>query len=129
MELTSENVSCVYEDCSGDPGDLFVEGISRGHNFRADRIDHWNDDIFDMLKQLPAPFRSDSGGGWTFLNGCLRSDGKQWTDLHFVVELLMCLGIASGRAEFLFTDRELWLPLPGRFPYFLVDVGCEGDGP
>ena len=76
-----------------------------------------------LLAQLPTEFRAlayglPAGGGWTFLNACVRQDGVHWGE-HPDVELLLALGLAIGSVEWSL-PRDMWEALPGQLPYFQI---------
>jgi hypothetical protein len=73
-----------------------------------------------MLSDLPDEFQARKGGGWSFLNACMDRHGHQWTGLHQQQERLFALGIACGKARWLF-PRQLWTSLPGGMPYVSVN--------
>ena len=126
MELTSKNVETVLMDCLFDdnptPEELekaiIVDGITGKYGFDPQKIENHADDISSMLKQLPGAFQEKIGGGWSFLNACVREDDVHWGE-HNNIEALLVLGIASGWAK-IQLPRELWGSLPGGVPYFVV---------
>lgn len=72
-----------------------------------------------MLDQLPGEFKLSDGGGWSFLNACVESNGTLWGQ-HADVEALMALGIATDLVKYN-VPRELWSELPGGMPYFVFN--------
>lgn len=122
MRLTSENVEAVFKDCLTDEHKFVVKGVCIGAAFDRDKIEAHEDEIFQMLMQLPAEFHTPcGGGGWTFLNMCIDRDGNQWTDFHQIMDMLVCLGLAIGAVEFLFKQRDLWQTMPGGMPYLSIN--------
>ena len=122
LELTQENVAMVQKDCYGDPsnlGTITIQGIENTYAYDKQKLEEHEKDITDMLSQLPDTFFKSKGGGWSFLNMCVRKDTYQWTGLHLMVEYLMCLGIASGKIESL-VPRDMWKILPGGMPYVAI---------
>ena len=124
MELTSKNVQSVFMDCLFKDGEnisdpIVVEGVVSKFGFHKDRLELHKEDILKMLLQLPKEFQKDSGGGMSFLNACNDVDGRQWTDLHQVMEQLFVLGIGCNRVKCLM-PREMWKVLPGGMPYYVV---------
>lgn len=117
MGLNANEVDKLFRSCLSENGET-VEGIV--HNYRLD-VKGKEAEIWDMLKELPDEFHSNKGGGWSFLNACMDRDGNQWADLHFTMEQLCCLGIASKQASWLFA-RYMWSSFPGGMPY--VKVWC-----
>ena len=77
-----------------------------------------------MLEQLPDKFHKEKGGGWSFLNLCMDKYRRQWTDLHSVCDMLVCLGIATGHLSFPM-PRDLWNISPGEMPYVVVNCNSE----
>lgn len=73
-----------------------------------------------MLNELPMNFMQSGGQGWSFLNMCVDKNGNQWTGSHEIVDKLVCLGIASGYANFVL-PRGMWKILPGGMPYIAID--------
>ena len=137
MELTVENVrettlSCLWgetdrpiADIDDAPdGAVVVQGIVRSYVFRRDRIEEQDGRIGAMLAQLPDSFMETKGGGWSFLNACIRQDNQQWADLHTDMEALFALGIAANKARWCF-PREMWSALYGGMPYVIVLDGNE----
>ena len=132
LELTAKNVETIFLDClfrqdeiedaKPKPGleMVAVKGIIQSFGFNKVRVDLHKEEIRQLLSQLPEPFREDIGGGWTFLNGCVKQNGDQWGEQRNV-EQLMALGIASEQAK-IQTPKELWDVLPGGVPYFSVKV-------
>lgn len=134
--LTAENVEMVYRAClySDDEttgwdgtaealpeGTIITEGILNRTGFHGGRIEEHRDEILAMLAELPPEFRKDVGGGWSFLNACMRSDGEQWTGFHQTQDRLFQLGMAVGAVTYTL-PRELWSILPGGMPYLVVEV-------
>ena len=131
MKLTAENVHAVMTDVLFKPEEMMhlkngaapdnavlVEGIIQNFGFHSERLNNHKEDITSMLTELPDQFRSDVGGGWSFLAGCLDRDGNQWGEQRSV-EALFCLGIAIGKAQWLLkADAHL---LPGGVPYFVIN--------
>jgi hypothetical protein len=134
--LTATNVEAIYAAClysdeetagwdgteEGLPeGTIVTEGILGKTGFHPGRIAENREIILDMLRELPVGFRKDAGGGWSFLNACMREDGEQWTGFHQTQDRLFQLGMAIGAASYLL-PREMWGALPGGMPYLVVDV-------
>jgi hypothetical protein len=122
--LSSENVERIFMDCLFKDGEdtskaVIAEGIITSFGFHPERLETHKNDIHTMLKELPTEFQEKGGGGWTFLNACNDKNGDQWTDLHKIMEQLMCLGIAIGKCTIQLL-REMWAMFPGGMPYFTV---------
>lgn len=125
MELTSENVESILKEClAGDDPDfgspVEVEGIVNNYLLDAWKVESHREDIKSMVEQLPTEFLQDGGGGWSFLNLCMRADGVQWTGLHWVQEMLYALANVLGMAK-IQLPREIWSALPGNVPYIVFD--------
>jgi len=124
MELTSENVQSIFEDCLFRGGEdmsnaILVKGIISDFGFHPGRIDNNKIAIKFMLDQLSDDFKASGGGGMTFLNMCNDRDGGQWTGFHSVMERLVVLGIAINKVRFAL-PRDLWAVLPGGMPYIVI---------
>lgn len=130
-ELTSDNVVSVLKDClaedeslKDDPNYLVVEGILHDYLFNRKTLESHRTDVASWIDQLPDEFRKDGGGGWSFLNLCMRKDGMQWTGFHVMQERFLCLAIGLGLAE-IQLPRELWSVLPGGMPYVVFNRELE----
>jgi len=123
MELTSANVEKVIQDCLFRDDEVLVdaveaEGIVNKYAFHPQRLESHREDVRSMLYQLPEEFIK--GGGWTFLNMCMRADGVQWTGLHRTQQHLACMAIALKLGLWFPSERDLWNIFPGGVPYFIV---------
>jgi hypothetical protein len=127
VELTSDNVEAVLEDCLFGEGEPLTHegqvthGIMNDWAFHPQRLESHRQDVHDMLAELPHEFRESEGGGWSFLNACMRSDGEQWTGFHQVMDHLFSLGQALGLVDTVL-PRDLWPVLPGGMPYYMVKM-------
>jgi hypothetical protein len=137
--LTAEAVETVYAAClytddetagwDGTAEDLpegtiVTDGILNQTGFNPIRVEENREVILDMLRELPSEFRPASaggGGGWSFLNGCMRQDGEQWTSFHQTQDRLFQLGMAVGAVKYAL-PRSMWAALPGGMPYLVVEV-------
>lgn len=136
--LTAENVELVYRAClfTDDefPGEVSLETLPQGAivtdgvlnqtGFHAGRIQEHRTEILGMLSELPVGFRADSGGGWSFLQGCVREDGEQWTGMHRTVDMLFQLGQAIGVVKYAL-PRDFWSALPGGMPYLVLSLPAD----
>jgi len=127
--LTNKAVDNLFEICmyclSDSAKDILnVSGIINAYTFNRTKITENTSLIYDLLLELPDEFHINKGGGWSFLNACIDRHGNQWTDYHFQIEKLFCLGIAANKARWM-TSRDLWKLLPGGVPY--VSVGDMDD--
>ncbi|MGB5811756.1 MAG: hypothetical protein WBG86_14560 [Polyangiales bacterium] len=131
MELTAENVKATLDHClfgeMPEPGTEFIraEGIIRTAVFHPDRLEEKREDVRSMLMQLPVEFieKTDdapegAGGGWSFLNACLRADGVHWGE-HPWMDALFMLGAGLGLAANLMEGVPKNV-LPGGMPYYVV---------
>lgn len=121
--LTIEAVAKIFFDClfkEGEPAEprIVGEGVLHDFGFHPARLASHEPAIIALLKELPDQFHEGSGDGWSFLQGCVDRDGRQWGE-HQNLEQLMALGNAIGRVVFLF-PREHWKMLPGGVPYLTV---------
>lgn len=128
--LTAKNVletlrRCLFKDGEETTDAVKVEGITAIMGFHPDRLEEQKAAIEAMLDELPEEFKQSSGGGWSFLNACNDRRGKQWTGLHKDMEILFCLGIATGRVRCQL-PREVWPSLPGGVPYYII---LDGEPP
>lgn len=126
--LTAERVheiakACFYTDAElpdrnvVPDGAVLVEGILHTYGFHPGRLEGYRVEIAAMLAELPLPFQpvpEGGGGGWTFLNACEDKDGRLWGQ-HFDMEMLFCLGIATGQAQWMM--KTMVDVLPGGMPY------------
>lgn len=122
-ELTAENVEKVFTECFFKEGEdtskaVLAEGVMHNVGFHPERLEAHKVEIADFLDQLPSPFKKEVGGGWSFMNACETSNGRQWGE-HRSIEQLLLLGLAAGLVEY-GMHRELWVVLPGGVPYFAV---------
>src|SRR5882762_11812959 len=107
MELTAENVNAVLMDClftedeinqAGDhPEFITAEGVKLRVGLHPERLAAHKQAISEMADQLPAVFKD----GMSFLNACMRGDGRQWGE-HSNIDELICLGVATGKISFPF---------------------------
>lgn len=115
MNLTAENVERLFGECLSDDGEP-VEGIMARVVLNTSGRE---DEIGEMLAELPDEFQVKGGGGWSFLNACQTKAGEQWTGMHSTMDKLFMLGIAAGKAKWLL-PRDMWGVLPGGVPYVAV---------
>jgi hypothetical protein len=105
-------------------GTIITDGILNQTGFHPGRIEENREVIWDMLAELPLNFRptiEGGGGGWSFLNACMREDGEQWTGLHQTQDRLFQLGMAIGAVKYAL-PRAMWAALPGGMPYLTVSL-------
>lgn len=121
--LTSKKVHDIYRRClitgrernNNDPTVDFIigEGVNEFSLFSAERLDENKKKIITLIDELP-----NIGEGTSFLNMCYDKNGRQWTDDHYVVDLLVQLGVATGMLDYC-VSREEWKTLPGGVPYVI----------
>lgn len=126
MKLTNENVSnvflsCLYNDGQNTDNHFKVEGIKNNIGFNPEKLKQNEQNIVDMLQNLPVQFQKNGGGGWSFLNMCEDNKGNLWTGDHAQMDKLVSLGIGIGKISYLM-DREMWSSFPGGMPYFVIDI-------
>lgn len=124
IELTGVNVERIFRDCLAESvvveNAIQIEGIVRTLVLDREKVESHREEIKGFINQLPSQFLLNGGGGWTFLNLCMREDGVQWTGLHLIQEQLYALAAALGMAK-IQLPRELWSALPGGVPYIVFD--------
>lgn len=113
--------ACLYGDERPEEGALIVRGIVRTFGFDRDKVAERVGQVESLIRELPEPFLSSAGGGWSFLNLCVDRHDRQWGE-HPTMEALCCVAIAAGRASWLF-PRDLWDALPGGVPYIVFEDG------
>lgn len=124
IKLTSGKVEHIFMDCLFQEGEnsnkaIIVKGITNDFGFHPQRIKEHENEIYELLMELPTGFRKSEGGGWTFLNACYDKNGIQWTGLHKIMEQLFCLGMAIKKVKYLL-PRDMWHALPGGMPYYQI---------
>lgn len=113
-------VDAAFRDCLSDLDTGFdVEGLVHAAWFTHEALERHREDIEAWLMALPPQFRqSDPAKGWSFLQACVDSEGRQWGE-HVNVEQLLMLGLGLGLVQFI-VPREMWAQLPGGVPYFSI---------
>lgn len=128
MELTAKNVEEIFtqalftkDEDIADPrynNIMNGEAVMATYGFNGNRLEPRKEDVRAMLMQLPDNFFQSKGGGWSFLQACMRSDGVQWGE-HRSIDMLVALGNALGLVKFAL-PRDMWEVLPGGMPYFII---------
>ena len=77
MRLTHQNVEDVFKDCLASTTEYTLKGVCIEVAFNREKIAEHEQDIMQMLMQLPKEFHRPGGGGWTFLNMCIDKNGKR----------------------------------------------------
>lgn len=128
MELSSDNVQALLADCMGEDGNnpngITVEGVINTYWLDKAKLETHRQELRSMIEQLPNEFLADGGGGWSFLNLCMRRDGEQWTGLHLMQERFYVMAAGLGMAK-IQLPREMWSALPGSVPYMVFDPRAE----
>lgn len=128
-KLTSDKVRNIFLDCFFEDSvgainavnAVLVEGVLHNYGFDPQKLKDHENEIIEMLNELPRNFHStNGGGGWSFLNACEDKNGNLWGE-HVNVEQLLVLGLAIGKASFLF-PKDMWQLLPGGMPYFSINT-------
>ena len=119
--LTSKRVNEIFNAaCSNETKDVIIcSGIMGDYALKKSVLEEHKNEIYDMLMELPTPFRKSDGGGYSFLCACNTKDGELWTGLHEVMERLFVLGIGIDKVKELL-PRECWFALPGGMPYYMI---------
>lgn len=124
MRLTTENVKALMLECLAEDAEAenttVVEGLTRDYAFSLAAIERNVPNIKKLLAELPEAFRSDGGGGYSFLKAPFNRHGGQWGGQSDAAELI-ALGIAARCAKYIF-PRDLWEVLPGGVPYIVVEI-------
>ena len=123
--LTSERVETIYKSCllSTMPRDIDpirIHGIMTNTLFDPELTELHRKEIDELLNELPEGFHEKTGGGWSFLQACMDKNGNQWTGMHLTMDRLFQLGMAIGKVEYVFDNRDLWKILPGGMPYIVI---------
>jgi len=124
IELRPDVVEAIFMDCLFKEGEdtsraIPARGIVNNFGYHPDRLKSHEEEIVALLNELPNEFKKESGGGWSFLNGCMDKHGNQWTGEHRVMDQLFSLGLAINKIELPF-PREAWSILPGGMPYYAI---------
>lgn len=112
--------ACLFQDGEDTTDHLVGEGITTSVGFHPGRLEEYEQEITDLLADLPEPFMRSKGGGWSFLQACFDKNNIQWTGSHRTMEQLFQLGIATRKAEYM-TPRDMWMVYPGGMPYIVVN--------
>lgn len=104
------------------PGAVVVEGVMKTFAFHPERLAAVKPQIIELIAQLPEPFFSDAGGGWSFIEMCHTRDGRLWTGDHRIMDDLLCLALGTDLGRFC-AAREFWPHLPGGEAYVVFTRG------
>lgn len=127
--LKADRVDEIFRDClfqqeelvDGKPPEGFVEVPMIMHRtaLHPERLESHREEVQNLLLELPDEFRSNAGGGWSFLNACNDRHDRLWTGEHRSMDQLFGLGIGLGIVKYLM-EREMWSALPGGMPYIAI---------
>lgn len=122
--LNASDVETTFEEClsnNKNNTDNIVEIQAITHTFSFDKtaLERNKSKLKDMLCELPEEFMETGGGGYSFLQACMTRFNEQWTGMHFTMEKLFAMGMATDLAKCLL-PRSLWAALPGNVPYYVV---------
>lgn len=102
-----------------------VSGVKLNAGFHPGRLKEKTDFINQMVEQLPSNFKTKAAGGgdgWSFLEMLNDKDGNQWTGLHDLMDMLLCMGLATGKLKYMMEDRTKWPDLfYGGMPYVVMN--------
>lgn len=105
------------------PGTTKVEGITCSAFLDNEVIKQHDEDIKNMLNELPEQFHLQGGGGYSFLQACYDKHNHHWGEQMHMQALFM-MGVAAGMVRALF-PKDLWIALPGGVPYYVIDTTKE----
>ena len=131
MELTAENVhltvmKCLFAQDEDHTEHVIGQGVKTEMGFHPERLEFQRDTVKGFLDQLPDTFRVSGGGGQSFLNMCMCSDGRQWGE-HTDMDALCALGNALELVVYPM-PKDMWHLLPGGMPYVTYkDVVKESE--
>lgn len=117
--LTVEAVTNMFRKYEDPGGTLSVTFMRKQFKFEEALADE-RPNLIAMINELPIEFLKNGGGGWSFLNVCVKRDGEQWTGLHMVMTQFVAMSAALGMAKELGTP-DLWQLMPGAVPYVVFD--------
>lgn len=120
-----EKVEKLFKDCLYKEEDLEnekpknkpikVEGICMNVWFNPVYVEKNKNEINKLVNNLHPNFKE----GWSFVNLNLDKKSNQWTGNHRTMELLLLLGLATGKMEYC-CSREMWSFLPLKLPYVRI---------
>lgn len=119
QELTREAVLRLIREClAPDGGEDTVIARMFGNDY-ALNVNGREEEIRDLLYQLPDEFVEDTGAGHSLLGAIFRSDGVRWAENYVEAQHLLALGVAARIVEELF---PIWMRqhLPEGAPYYIV---------
>ena len=118
-------LTCLFKDGEDTTSHVMAPGITTNVGFHPGRLKEHEEEIVEMLGELPDEFKESGGGGMSFLNACIDKYGRQWTSFHRTMEQLFLLGTGLGKVE-LCLPREMWGALPGGMPYYTIKDKVNG---
>jgi hypothetical protein len=123
QRLTAKRVEEIFMDSffrNGEDRSNFIkaEGITMTVGFHPERLKSHEQEVVELLAELPDSFKESGGGGMSFLNACMDKNDHHWGE-HMNMQQLFQLGLALGKVKLL-TPKEMWVVLPGGMPYYVV---------
>lgn len=124
LSLTPKTVDSIFADYLADNADAkdttTIEGICHTFLFDNQHLNQHENEIMELLMELPDNFRKSVSGGWSFLMACNDRHNRQWTGEHLTMEKLFALGMAINKVTCLM-PKTLWSVLPGGMPYYMIE--------
>lgn len=121
--LSAERVHEIWAECwAGEESEgeiIEVDAIEATVRLKKGSLDQYKAEIAAMLDELPAEFRADGGGGWSFVQGAIDKHGRQWAEQMTVLKLFV-LGMATGKVTYFADNRELWKAFYAGVPYYVI---------
>lgn len=122
MELTSEHVQAIFDDClyrDEDEGEVqVVDSITYQFEFDRERLETHESSLRLMLSQMSALFFEDRGGGHTHQSLVRRRDGFEWGE-SLDVDKLIGLSLGLDLVAFNF-PREAWPGIGETAPFVKI---------
>jgi hypothetical protein len=118
--ISESRVEELFLSClTGGDNYIRLEGILADFGLDKTVLEANREEITELVKNLPGPFRQSEGGGWTFLKAHRDYNGVVWTEQPAHVEQIMLLGMGIGLIEYCL-PRNMWSLLPNNVPYFRI---------
>ena len=114
MKLEATNVEKVFAECIKNDEScraevVTVAGITKSFTFFELVLCQWENDIIDLLSQLPEAFL-DKGDAFHKMG--YNRENLQWTTDNAIMEKLVVLGIAIGRSVFYLPKSSQQINVP-----------------
>lgn len=132
--LTASAVFALAAECTvlreqiADPGVVTIDGFGQKMAVDPAKVAENAEKIAALLAELPVEFREGSGGGMSVWNATHDRHGNSWAPTAEAIDILCMLGIAAGKARWLY-PREQWSTLPHGLPYVVISLGEAADVP